>query len=63
MESARGKGERLTLHQSLEVGRYVLGLLLGVLQLLLQVGRLLLCLARHDLLHTLDFTRSYDLDL
>jgi hypothetical protein len=47
----------------MEVGRRVFGLFLGVLQLFLQVGRLLLHLARHDLLDALDLPRGRDLSL
>jgi hypothetical protein len=58
-----GQRQGLAFHHSLKVGSCVLGLLLGVLQLLLQVGRLLLLLARHDHFDALDFTRGCDFGL
>jgi hypothetical protein len=54
---------KLTLYHGLEVGSHVLSLLLGVLQLFLQVGRLLLRLACLDVLDVLDFLRGLDLGL
>jgi hypothetical protein len=47
----------------LEVVSRILRLPLGDLQLILQGGHLLLCLANHGLLHVLDLLRVLDLGL
>jgi hypothetical protein len=54
---------KLIFYPDLEVGGRILGLPFSVFQLLLQVGRLLLCLARHGLFDALDLLRSLDLGL
>jgi hypothetical protein len=53
---------KLTIYHDLEVGGCVLGLPFGVLQLLLQVGRLPF-FAHHGLLDKLDLPRGLDLGL